>query len=257
MNKERMRIMGNKFGNILWGVGMILAAILLLGNSMGMLDLGDVGFFSLIMTLFLVVILINGVRKVNFFEILFSLGFLGIIYDEALGIEEITPWPILGAALLCSIGLELIFGNVKKRVFGKNKSGFVNGCHSHHGHTTAFCDDKSQVYDNVVRCDVKFGSSAKYVNAQAFERAEIDCSFGDAKIYLTNAVLKTSQAEVHVNVSFGSATIYMPRTWRVEKQVNVSMGDYKEKGVQQLMEGGPVIYLSGKVSMGDVTVVFM
>lgn len=244
--------MSNKFGNVLWGVGLILAAILLLGNSMGMLDLGDVGFFSLILTLFLVVILINGVRKVNFFEILFSLAFLGIIYDEVLGIEDITPFPILGAALLCSIGLELIFGSYKKKVFNKKYH-----CTESNGHTTVFGDDNSEVYDNVVRCDVKFGSSAKYVNAEAFERAEIDCSFGEAKIYLNNAILKSNEAEIIVNVSFGSAIIYMPRTWRVEKQLNVSMGDYKEKGAQQLMEGGPVIYLKGKVSMGDVTVVYM
>lgn len=253
--------MSNKFGNILWGVGLILAAILLLGNSMGMLDLGDVGFFSLIMTLFLIVILINGVRKVNFFEMLFSLALLGIIYDEPLGIEEITPWPILGAALLCAIGLELIFGSWKKNALYKNHFSSVNGNYQEqthaNGHTTAFGDENSQVYDNVVRCNVKFGSSAKYVNAEAFERAEIDCSFGDAKIYLNNAILKTNQAEVMVNVSFGSATIYMPRTWRVERHLSVSMGDYKEKGAQQLMEGGPVIYISGKVSMGDVSVVFM
>lgn len=237
--------MNNKRGNILWGVGLILAGILLIGNNMGILELGDVGVFSILISLFAVIVFINGVRKVNFFEMLFSLAAIGIIYDEPLGIEDITPFPILGAALLCSIGLEMIFGDYKKKNYEGND------------YKTVFDDDTTQVYDNVVHCNVKFGSSAKYVNAEAFEKAEIDCSFGDAKIYLDNAVLKTNHAEVNVNVSFGSATIYMPRTWSVEKKLRVSMGDYKEKGVQQLTEGGPVIYLTGSVSMGDVTVVFM
>lgn len=245
--------MNHKTGNIIWGVGLILAAMLWLTNSMGMLDLGDIGFFSVLITLFMVVVLINGVRKVNFFEMLMPLAVICIIYDEPLGLEDITPWPVIGAALLCSIGLELIFGSLKR----KHKFGGFHSGHVGNGHTAAFCDEKGQVFDNIVQCNVKFGSSAKYVNAEAFERAEIDCSFGDAKIYLDNAVLKTNQAEVYVNVSFGSATIYMPRTWRVERKLNVSMGDYKEKGVQQFVEDGPVIILQGSVSMGDVTVVFM
>ena len=40
---------------------------------------------------------------------LFSLAFLIIVNDELLGLEAITPWPVLGAALLGSLGLNLLF----------------------------------------------------------------------------------------------------------------------------------------------------
>lgn len=250
--------MNNKTGNILWGIGLILAAVLLLGNGLGILELGDVGFFSLIMTLFFAVVFINGIRKVNFFEILFSLAFLGIIYDEMLGIEDITPWPILGAALLCTIGLDMIFGNVRKNKWRERHQRFASADSSNDNpdQTVAFGDNKSQTSDNVVSCNVKFGSAAKYVNAQAFESAEINVSFGEAKLYLDNAVLKTNRADIYVNVSFGDATIYLPKTWRVERSLSISMGDYKENGVQQYVEGGPVVYLTGSVSLGDVKVIF-
>lgn len=56
--------------------------------------------------------LFNGIRNVNFWEILFSIAFICIIYDDWLGITALTPWTVLGAALLGSIGLSLIF---KKR----------------------------------------------------------------------------------------------------------------------------------------------
>lgn len=37
-----------------------------------------------------------------------------IIYDEPLGIEGLTPWTVLVAALLLSIGFSLLFGTKKK-----------------------------------------------------------------------------------------------------------------------------------------------
>ena len=45
---------------------------------------------------------------------LFSLAFAAILFDEALGIEAITPWPVLGAALLGTIGLNMIFNKNKR-----------------------------------------------------------------------------------------------------------------------------------------------
>mgnify|MGYP006893000712 FL=1 len=38
-----------------------------------------------------------------------SIAFICIIYDDWLGITALTPWTVLGAALLGSIGLSLIF----------------------------------------------------------------------------------------------------------------------------------------------------
>ena len=46
--------------------------------------------------------LFKGIRNVNFWEILFSIAFICIIYDDQLGITALTPWTVLGAALLGS-----------------------------------------------------------------------------------------------------------------------------------------------------------
>lgn len=50
------------------------------------------------------------------------LAFLIIVNDKVLGMEAITPWPVLGAAVLGSIGLKFLFpgfgrkhGHRKKR----------------------------------------------------------------------------------------------------------------------------------------------
>ena len=77
--------------------------------------LPDIGVFSIILTVFFLWLFVEGIRNVNFWEILFSIAFICIIYDEPLGITALTPWTVLGAAFLGSIGLSLIFGGKKRK----------------------------------------------------------------------------------------------------------------------------------------------
>ena len=101
---------------IFWGIFFIMMAIIVVASKIGILP--DVGVFSLLATVFLVWMAADGVRHRNFYEMLFAVAFLGIIYDGPLGIEALTPWTVLAAALLLSIGLSLLFGGKKERKHG-------------------------------------------------------------------------------------------------------------------------------------------
>ena len=98
-------------GKILWGLFFILAAVYVVVSKLWIMP--EVSVFSILLTVFFIWLFLNGIRNVNFWEILFSIAFICIIYDDQLGITALTPWTVLGAALLGSIGLSLIF---KKRV---------------------------------------------------------------------------------------------------------------------------------------------
>lgn len=234
---------------LFWGIGFLIASLLILGNATGLVDLGDVGIISLVLTIFLVIVIVNSIRSLNFAGILFPVAILCIIYDEVLHLEAITPWPVLGAALLASIGLEMIFKNTKRNMYSGSKGG--------RSHVNAFGDEQSESFDNIVYCNVKFGSSAKYISSDAFERAEISCDFGDAKIYFDNAILKSNHAEVVVNVSFGDVQLFIPRTWSIDKQVRVAFGDCKERGRQEYSSDSPVITIRGSVSMGELDIIYV
>ena len=95
-----------KSSKIFWGIFFILAAIYVVISKFGILP--DVGVFSIILTVFLIWMLLEGIRNVNFYGILFSIAGFCIVYDDQLGITELTPWTVLGAALLGSIGLSMI-----------------------------------------------------------------------------------------------------------------------------------------------------
>ena len=98
-------------GKILWGLFFILAAVYVVVSKLWIMP--EISVFSVLLTVFFIWLFLNGIRNVNFWEILFSIAFICIIYDDQLGITALTPWTVLGAALLGSIGLSLIF---KKRV---------------------------------------------------------------------------------------------------------------------------------------------
>ncbi|MGL4912698.1 MAG: LiaF transmembrane domain-containing protein, partial [Romboutsia sp.] len=92
---------------IFGGVLLILGAISLVLNQLGYFE--GVNLFSIVVTIFLISIIAKNLFKMNFWGILFPIAFICIIYDKQLGITAITPWTVLIAALLGSVGLSMIF----------------------------------------------------------------------------------------------------------------------------------------------------
>ena len=94
-------------GKILWGLIFILAAVYVVISKIYTLPV--VSVWSILGTILCIWIVFQGIKHVNFWEILFPIAFICMIYDEQLGITELTPYSVLGAALLGSIGLSMIF----------------------------------------------------------------------------------------------------------------------------------------------------
>ena len=93
--------------NVFWGILFLLGACAVIAGQLGFLE--GIGFWSILFSLVLAAVLIRGIIRRSWGMILFSIAFLCIINDRLLGIEKLTPWPVLGAALLGTIGLNLLF----------------------------------------------------------------------------------------------------------------------------------------------------
>lgn len=81
---------------------------------------------------------------------MFSLAFLGILYDKPLGIESLTPFPILAAALLGTIGGNMIFGSR----FGRNH-------HNHHQEGNEWSEKRDVIDvedDGQIQFSISFGT---------------------------------------------------------------------------------------------------
>ncbi|MBH1940770.1 hypothetical protein I5677_07710 [Mobilitalea sibirica] len=230
--------------NLFWGLLLILAAVLIIMNQFGFFTAG-ISMIDILLTVILSGIILISIRHINFWGILFPLAIIGTIYAEELNITEFTPWPALLTAFLFSIGLSLIFNR--------------------HHHCFAFHTGKSDYFgssvvneqdDNIVQCSTSFGECIKYVNSENFERANIRCSFGEAKVYFDNAKIPSGKADIYLDVSFGEAKLYIPKTWKVINEVHVFLGDMNEK-YRGTNSDTPVVTIHGNISFGDAKIIYV
>lgn len=224
---------------IFWGLLLILGAVFIIVNKMGYFQ--NIGVFTVIFTVFLAGILIENVLQRSFGGILFSLAFLGILYDKQLGIESLTPMPILLVALLGTIGLNMIF---KKERHIKIERGHW--------------EDAKEIVDveeeEQIQCAVSFSSTTKYINSPHFRHAYLKSAFGSLSAYFDNAVIEGEKAVAEVDISFGNMELYIPRDWKVILDVDTSFGGVEEKGRYNSAEEGNTLLICGRVSFGELEI---
>lgn len=225
-----------------WGLALILGGVFLIISKLGYFP--DVNLFSLLLTVFLVIVIVKSFIRINFSGILFPIAFICIIYDKQLGITNITPWTVLIAALLGSIGLSMIFHKRTKLINKKYN-----------------CEDykfeKINVEDeNHVRFENSFGASIKYINTDNFEQADFNCSFGAIKVYFDNATMRKSNAIVRINASFSGVELYVPRTWNIDDRTNVFLGGISEKNKNDKVITN-TLTLVGDINFSGVEIIYI
>jgi len=241
---------GNKFSmnKLFWGLLFLLGAASLILNQLNIWPtFHHFSLFDILYTLFFIWIFLEGVRHRNFFGILFGLAFIVIRYDKLLHFTAITPWTLLCAALLASIGLTIIFP--KYSYFGEN---------SFNGFKFADCGKKqfSEEDGETIYFKNSFSSTTKYVNSDALVNASFQNAFGEMKIYFDNAVIKNGIADINLAVSFGEATLFIPKTWHVENHLQTSFGGVKEENKSQ-SQGSPTLRIYGEISFGEAVIVYI
>lgn len=251
-----------KAKRLIWGIILLIVALGAVCSGLGWIDIGRIGFFKAVATVVCAYGVIQGIWKIRFVELLFSAAFLAIIYDKPLGIEGITPWTVLFAALIASIGLELIFHDrLKNRRRNAEHRCRMKHCQEnekHNGNATYFGESDTTDSGENVYCRVNFGSASKYLNGESFQRAEAEVNFGEAKFYLNQAVPEQDTADVYAHVRFGELQVYVPAQWKVQiYRDNVFCADVREKGRSEFVENAPVINVHANVCFGDVTIQYI
>lgn len=233
MKKERL----------FWGVFFVLGGIALIISKLGYFQ--EVNVFSLVAGVILSAIIIKSLFKMNFAGILFPAAFICILFDRQLGITAITPWTVLFAALLGSIGLSMIFGK-KHRWYSSKKCKFDS-----YDYRVIDVEDEGNI-----KVDTSFSGSIKYVNTDKLEQVDIKCHFGSSKVYFDNASLKDGNGVIRLDISFGGVELYIPKTWTVVENANVSFGGIDEKNKNRATRDN-VLTLVGNVSFSGVDIIYV
>lgn len=250
--KGKKRVMrAKKLERILWGLFFIVAAIILVTNKLGIFEgIGTFSIWGLLLAAVLVVCCVKSIAHYNIPGVIFSVAFICIIYAQPLGIAALSPWTILFAAVLGSIGFSIIFHKKKynnwEKKFERHFEKQFDGQY----------DTIDQTIDDAVSVKTSFGSSIKYINSDNFQRADIHCSFGGMKVYFDNACIQNGQAEVYLDVSFAGVELFVPKAWTIVNDADFTLSGMDEKNRNQ-SNGTPVLRLTGSASFSGVTIYYV
>lgn len=225
---------------ILWGVLLIATAAFAILTGMGYMESLDplkvifAGVFGCI--------ILTSLIDLNFFGVFFPAALICIIFDAELGMEKLTPWPIIGIAVLLTIGFSLIF-KTRRPKFDNN---------NYHGPVVENASD-----DECINLNAKFNGINQYIHSQNLKQVNVTCHFGAVELYFDNAMLSPDGASLNLDVAFGGVDIFVPKDWKVINYAQASFGGVDMRKNNQAIDGAPTLYINGKVAFGGVDIKYV
>ena len=234
--------------DITGGIIFILLAVVIIGSGLGVIP--SIPWFKILCTIVFIAIALKGFIKRDFFGSIMALCCLGWMYDEILGIEAITPFPLFFAGFCLAIGLGKIFKKNAIPTFYKDGDAWYYGSPE---------DLKKEEWQNNGRhvfLQNKFNSVSKYVNAQVFSTAKLENNFGSANVYFNNAVMANNEANVTLENNFGQMNIYFPNTWRAIIKQEAAFGKINIFGEPNGDMEAPVVIIYAESNFGELNIYF-
>lgn len=263
-----------RYAKLFWGLLLILMGIFLVISKMGLVT--GISVWSVFFTIIFSALLIRGLIKRSFFSIFFSIAFLCIIYDDQLGITALTPWTVLLAALLLSVGMEILFNKGRNCYVKFGHEDDIDGTRGydsdkgvHVGINLEIDDDdnkeeshsrwgaeESSTYGEKVYQTNNFSNISKYINPETFEKGVFTNSFGSMNVFFENVPTQKKEGYVDVTNSFGEINIYVPSSWLVNMMIEDTFGS--NSSVKGRPDGSRtfLLHVNGDNSFGEVHVIY-
>ena len=238
-----------RFHRFFWGIIFILGAVfLIISHKSDILPQGITTWMILGGVLFLY-ILAESIRKLEFFGIFVSLGGLYWLFADYFEIYKMPIWTLIGAVVLLGIGASILFGSGLKKRYRK--------FYSHHGKNE--CDFTVKETKNIDSDDVykrtSFGTSNVNINSKNLKKAEFSCFAGEMNICCKDANPDPEGALFKADCLMGSMKLYIPKTWRVNENIDVVLGNAKETNKDSGAQG-PLVLVTGTVKMGEIEIIY-
>jgi len=230
--------MKNTVRKIAWGLFLTGAAALVILNAY--YDFTD--FWPLLCGLVLAPVIIESLVHLSFTGVFMPAALICIVFAKELRLEALTPWPVLAAAVLLSIGFSVIFHS-KDKWFGKFNF-----------EDNATTED---IADDEMTCNVKFGESTKFIRSENFEKASLNCKFGGIKAYFDNAKLSPNGARLHINAKFSGIELFIPRHWKIANNVSAFFGGTEEKTRNTPADDSPVLTITGTCRFSGIVIYYI
>lgn len=224
-----------KFGNILWGVVLILVGVIIGLNAVGLTHINI--FFRGWWTLFIIVpSFIELFRNDNK---IWSFIWLCVGIVLLLCTQNILSFRLIGKLIfpfiLVMIGLSIIFKDtVNKKVTEK-----IRDLNNNKGNFEGYC--------------ATFGAQKSDLSGQEFKGANLDAIFGSVELDISKAVIKNDQI-INANSIFGGVEIRVPTGVNIKVKSTPIFGGVDNKIKTEYKESLPTIYINAVAMFGGVEI---
>lgn len=227
--------------NWFWGLIFLLATVFVLFGQTWLPH--DISIISIIATVFLVLIAIRSILRLEYFGFFISLSVLYIIYSKPFNLMYISPWLLISSAILISISFYMLFSKWNKKTLGYNDVADQRNQSSEKG-------DDSNPYAKVV-----LASSSKYLHSECLQRGHFISYLGVLEVYFDQVQTDIDGAEVFIDNIIGTIYIYIPRNWNVVNNIDSYLGYISNNNENtKPSENAAQLRLSGRVILGNVEI---
>ena len=236
-----------KHNNWFWGIFFVLAAIFVITSQVT--GFSVIGFGTIAATVLLAAIFIHSLIKLNFFGVFIAIALAYMLYQHPLELYVISPWLLVLAAVLLSIGFHIIFRRHTRCQYDHRQA---KRCRQGHDDEYRTIED---IDGNNPRVKLSFGSSSKYIHADALKGGQFTCSFGTLSVYFDQSQLDPGGAELYLDCSLGEIKLFFPKEWNVVEKLSANLGNV-QNDIRPFADsdGMPTVTLTGGVSLGSVEI---
>ena len=224
-----------KFGNVLWGIVLIVIGLIVGGNALGITNINI--FFDGWWTLFIIIPCFIGIFKENektgnLIGLLIGVALL-LACQDILDFDLI--WKLAFPAILVAIGLSIIF----KDALGGKVSSEIKKLNEKRNGENSYC--------------ATFAGQNVNFDGEKFTGADLTAVFGGVKCDLRNAIID-SDVVINASSTFGGIEIFVPSDVKIKIKSTPIFGGVENKVNTKTTENSHTIYINSTAVFGGVEI---
>ena len=230
---------------LFFGIILVCAAVALILDGLGISISGaQISAWSIVGGVLCLAWLVVEIVELKFSHIFFPLAFIFLLFEGQiatwLGHDDpnlISNWLVLLAALLLTIGVGVLGGNLKKRK------------------KTQIDKDGNTVVINTNEKKNFSQASVVFVDAADLGEYEVENNCGSIHVYIENADRYGGSGALNVDNNCGSMVVHVPKAWRVVSNVDNNLGSVKIPS-HETQADAPVLKIMGENNLGSLAIIF-
>ena len=224
-----------KFGNVLWGIVLIVIGLIIGGNALGITNINI--FFDGWWTLFIIIPCFIGLFKDNektgnLIGLLIGVALL-LACQDVLDFDLI--WKLAFPAILVAIGISVIF----KDALGGKVSSEIKKLNEKRSGENSYC--------------ATFAGQNVNFDGEKFTGGDLTAVFGGVKCDLRNAIIE-SDVVINASSTFGGIEIFVPSDVKIKIKSTPIFGGVENKANTKPTENSHTIYINSVAVFGGVEI---